>query len=414
MDKDTEVSFLQQSFQDTLSEMLQQGARDLIATAVESELEEFLAAHAARRDAGGRRAVVRNGHQPQRSLLTGVGEVPVRLPKTRDRSGSGLVFRSALLPPYLKRTRRMEELIPALYLAGVSSNDFPAALAALLGERVEGLSTNTIGRLKKRWETEYAAFRNKSRQGKRFVYVWADGIYINVRAAERRCVLVVIGCDAVGKKHFLAIEEGFRESKASWLALLKRLEDNGLERAPELAIGDGALGFWAALAELWPATITQRCWVHKTANVLNKLPKSVQAEAKAGLHEIWMAPNRGSAERAFDRFLAVWGEKYPKATACLERDRESLLAFYDFPAAHWQHIRTTNPIESSFATIRLRTKTTRNCVSAKSGVALLYKLAMSAESRWRRLRGFKHLPKIIEGVKFTDGVEVKEPSRKAA
>jgi transposase-like protein len=417
MEKDTLVSVSDQGFQDHLSEMLQEGARKLIATAVASELEEFLAVHRERNDAEGRRAVVRNGYQPERALLTGVGEVPVRMPKARDRSGAGIVFRSALVPPYLKRTRRIEEVIPALYLAGISSNDFPSALTALFGERVEGLSTNTIARLKRCWEKEYEEFRDKSWAGKRFVYVWADGIYINVRAAERRCVLVVIGCDEAGEKHFLAIEEGFRESKRSWRALLERLKTNGVEIAPKLAVGDGALGFWAALAEVWPATRTQRCWVHKTANVLNKLPKSVHAEAKAGLHEIWMAPDRKTAETAFDRFLAAWGEKYPKAAACLARDRDALLAFYDFPGAHWQHIRTTNPIESSFATIRLRADTTRNCVSAKSGLALVYKLAMSAQQRWRRLRGFKQLAKVIDGVKFTNGVDVvaeSESGRKAA
>jgi transposase-like protein len=414
MGDDTIVSFSSPEFEDKLSEMLQEGARNLIAAAVEKELAGYLAAQAARRDARGRRAVVRNGYQPERSIVTGVGPVPVKMPKTRDRSGQGLRFRSALIPPYLKKTRRVEELLPILYLTGVSTNDFDSALKALFGEGVAGLSANSITRLKQAWEQEYADFQQADWHGKRFVYLWADGVYINVRAAERRCILVVIGCDSAGKKHFLAIEDGYRESRESWSKLLHRLKSNGLEKAPELAVGDGALGLWAALAEVFPATRQQRCWVHKTANVLNYLPKSVQPEAKSALHEIWQAPDRATAEIAFDRFAEVYEAKYPKAVKCLVKDRDNLLGFYDFPAAHWQHIRTSNPIESTFATIRLRADKTRNCVSAKSGPALVYKLAMSAEKRWRRLRGFKQLADVIDGIRFIDGVDERQISRKAA
>lgn len=414
MSKDTIVSISSPAFADQLSEMLQAGARKMIATAVESELSDFLSDYAGRRDAHGRRAIVRNGYQPRRSILTGVGEVAVQIPKTRDRSGQGLCFRSALVPPYLKKTRRLEEVLPCLYLAGVSSNDFTQALKALFGEQVKGLSANSIARLKQSWEAEYQDFRHKDWHGKRFVYLWADGIYINVRAAERRCILVVIGCDSAGRKHFLAIEDGFRESKASWQALLLRLQGQGLEIAPQLAIGDGALGFWAALAEVFPSTRSQRCWVHKTANVLDKLPKSVQPEAKSALHEISQAPDRHTAEIAFKRFIEVYETKYPKAVDCLAKDHAPLLAFFDFPAAHWQHIRTSNPIESTFATIRLRSVKTRNCVSAKSGPALVYKLAISAQTRWRRLRGFEQLADVIGGIKFIDGVDEREIGRKAA
>lgn len=413
-DDTTIVSFSKPAFEDQLSEMLQEGARRMIATAIESELAEFMGRHAALCEERGHRAVVRNGYQPERSIVTGVGPVAVKVPKTRDRSGQRIGFRSSLVPPYLKKTRRVEELLPLLYLAGISTNDFPGALQALWGESVKGLSANSIARLKRAWEGEYEAFQKAEWRGKRFVYLWADGIYINVRAAERRCVLVVIGCDSTGEKHFLAIEDGYRESKASWSKLLLRLKDNGLEMAPKLAVGDGALGFWAALAEVFPPTRHQRCWVHKTANVLNYLPKSVHSEAKAALHEIWQAPDRALAETAFDRFIAVYEAKYPKATRCLVKDREALLAFYDFPAAHWQHIRTSNPIESTFATIRLRTDKTRNCVSAKSGVALVYKLAMSAEKRWRRLRGFKQLTDVIDRIQFIDGIDERVISRKAA
>lgn len=414
MRDDTIVSFSSPAFKDELSEMLQKGARRMIAMAIEGEVEDFMSHYAGLRDGQGRRAVVRNGYQPERAIVTGVGPVAVKMPKTRDRSGQGIGFRSSLVPPYLKKTRRVEELLPLLYLTGVSTNDFDSALKALFGGGVKGLSANSIARLKHAWEQEYEDFQQAGWHDKRFVYVWADGIYTNVRAAERRCILVVIGCDTTGKKHFLAIEDGFRESKESWSALLRRLKDNGLKIAPELAIGDGALGFWAALAEVFPTTRHQRCWVHKTANVLNCLPKSVQPDAKSALHEIWQAPDRATAETAFGRFVDVYEAKYPKAVKCLLKDREELLAFYDFPAAHWQHIRTSNPIESTFATIRLRTRKTRNCVSAKSAVALVYKLAMSAQKRWRRLRGFKQLADVIDGIKFIDGVDEREISGKAA
>jgi transposase-like protein len=414
MKDNTMIPFSSPELKDELSQVIQEGAQRLLAAAVHKEVTDYLAGEAWRRDAEGRQAVVRNGYLPQRSIVTGVGPVAVRIPKTRDRSGEGLGFHSALVPPYLKKTRRVEELLPVLYLTGVSTNDFDRALRALFGEAVAGLSAPSIARLKSAWEQEYKDFREADWHGQRFVYIWADGIYINVRAAERRCILVVIGCDSAGKKHFLAIEDGYRESKESWVKLLSRLKAHGLTIAPELAIGDGALGLWAALDEIFPTTRHQRCWVHKTANIMNALPKSVQPEAKAALHEIWQAPNRATAEAAFDRFIQVYEAKYPKAVQCLTKDREVLLAFYDFPAAHWQHIRTSNPIESSFATIRLRTEKTRNCVSAKSGPALVYKLAMSAEKRWRRLRGFEQLADVIRGIKFIDGIDERELSRKAA
>ncbi len=334
------------------------------------------------------------------------------VPKPRDRAGAGRCFRSELLPPYLKKAKRLEAVIPWLYLKGVSTNDFDEALKALFGESVKGLSPATITRLKRGWETEYAEWRQRAWHGHEFVYLWADGIYVNVRAEERRCVLVVVGCDVQGRKHFLAIEDGFRESAASWKALLLSLKDRGLDPA-KLAVGDGALGFWAALAEVYPETREQRCWVHKTANVLDKLPKSQHGAAKSALHEIWQADSRAAADKAFDRFVATYEDKYPKAAECLVKDRAELLAFYDFPAAHWQHIRTTNPIESTFATIRLRTRKTRNCVSAKSGLSLMHQLAMSAQKRWRRLRGFQKLADVIAGIKFIDGVDEREQQEAA-
>ena len=400
-------------FRDELSEMLRAGAQQMIRVAVEAELKEFLEAHGAERDAVGRRAVVRNGHQPEREVLTGVGPVRVRVPKTRDRAGGGRCFRSELLPPYLRKARRVEAVVPWLYLKGVSSNDFGEALEALFGGSVKGLSAATIGRLKQAWEEQYGEWRERDWQGHEFVYLWADGIYVNVRDDERRCLLVVVGCDIHGRKHFLALEAGFRESAESWKAVLLSLRDRGV-KAAKLAVGDGALGFWSALAEVYPSTRMQRCWVHKTANVLDKLPKRQQSAAKSMLHEVWQADTRKSADQALDRFCATYEAKYPKAADCLARDRETLLAFYDFPAAHWQHLRTTNPIESTFATIRLRTVKTRNCLSVKTALSLVHQLAMSAQKRWRRLRGFGQLADLVAQVKFVDGIDEREIRRKAA
>ena len=413
MANDTIVSFTDPAFRDELSDLVREGARRIIAEAVEGELHAFLEAHDEARDLVGRRAVVRNGYQPRRQVLTGVGPVTVRVPKTRDRGGEGRCFRSQLLPPYLKKTRRLEAVIPWLYLKGVSTNDFDEALQALFGESVKGLSPTTIVRLKQGWETEYAEWRSRDWHGQEFVYLWADGIYTNVRAEERHCILVLVGCDVRGRKHFLAIEDGFRESTESWKALLLSLRDRGVKPA-RLAVGDGALGFWAALSDVYPQTDEQRCWVHKTVNVLDKLPKRLQGPAKSALHDIWQADGRAAADKAFDRFIAVYEDKYPRAVECLVKDRAVLLAFYGFPAAHWQHIRTTNPIESTFATIRLRTRKTRNCLSARTGLSLMHQLAMSAQKRWRRLRGFRQLADVVAGVKFIDGVDERNISRKAA
>ena len=413
MGNDTIVSFSDPAFRDALSELVRKGAQRIIRHAVDAELKVFLDAHAAQRDTQGRRAVVRNGYQPERDVLTGIGAVQVRVPKTRDRAGAGRCFRAELWPPYLKKAKRLEAVIPWLYLKGVSTNDFDEALKGLFGASVKGLSPATIARLKQTWEAAYAKWRQQDWRGHEFVYLWADGIDVNVRAQERRCLLVLIGCDAHGNKHFLAIEEGFRESTESWKALLLSLRDRGIEVAPKLAVGDGAMGFGAALAEVFPTTGAQRCWVHKTVNVLNKLPKTLHAQVKSALHEIWQANSQAHAEQAFDRFIATYEAKYPKAVTCLAKDRQALLACYDFPAAHWQHLRTTNPIESTFATLRLRTVKTRNCLSARSGLSL-HPLAMSAQQRWRKLRGFRQLADVIAEVKFIDGIDERTISRKAA
>ena len=394
-------------FCDELSELVRAGAQQMIRAAVEAELRSFLEGYEREQDGGGRRAVVRNGYQREREVLTGVGAVKVRMPRTRDRAGAGRCFRSELLPPYLRKARRVEAVVPWLYLKGVSSNDFGEALEALFGGSVKGLSAATVIRLKRAWEEQYREWCKRDWHGQEFVYLWVDGIYVNIRKEERRCLLVVVGCDLHGRKHFLALDAGFRESAESWKAVLLSLRDRGV-KAAKLAVGDGALGFWSALAEVYPETRMQRCWVHKTANVLDKLPKRLHAGAKSMLHEIWQAETRKSAEKALDRFVATYEAKYPKAADCLARDREALLAFYDFPAAHWQHLRTSNPIESTFATIRLRTVKTRNCLSVKTALSLVHQLAMSAQKRWRRLRGFDQLADLVAKVKFVDGIDERE------
>lgn len=406
MKNDTVVSLKKPAEEsDPLSSLLREGARALLHNAVEAELAAYLSEHAGERDGAGRRCIVRNGYLPARTLLTGLGEVPIRVPKTRDRGGRGRHFTSELLPPYIKRTASVESVLPWLYLKGVSTGDMSEALAALLGEQAQGLSAATVSRLKRVWEDEYRTWRSRDFKRQRYVYVWVDGIYFNVRGEEaRQCLLVVMGVDEWGRKALLAVEDGYRESKQSWRELLVDLQSRGF-KPPSLAVGDGALGFWAALGEVYPTTRTQRCWVHKMANVLNKLPQGVQARAKQGLQAIWMAESRAAALRAFERFLRTCEDKYPKAAACLEEDRDSLLTFYDFPAAHWQSIRTTNPIESTFATVRLRTARTRGCVSRTTLLTMVYKLGLCAEQNWRRLRGFKHLADVVENVKFIDGVK---------
>ena len=399
---------------DPLHELLRRGARDLIAKAVEAELATFLAQYTDQRLDDGRQAVVRNGYLPERMVQTGVGDVSVKVPKVRDRSGGGARFNSSLLPPYLKRARSIEELIPWLYLKGVSTGDYQEALSALLGDQAKGLSANTVSRLKKQWEDEHTDWQKRDLADQRYVYWWADGVYSNVRMDDRLCLLVIIGVTEQGRKELVAVEDGFRESADSWETLLTGLRERGLTQAPKLAVGDGAMGFWAALSKIYPATDHQRCWVHKTANVLNKLPKSVQPKVKADLHDIWMAETRDEAHKAFDRTLKRFEAKYPKAMECLAKDRNELLAFYDYPAEHWVHIRTTNPIESTFATVRLRTKRSRNCGSRATTLAMVFKLLQSAEKRWKRIKGFRKLELVVNNVRFQDGEQVTDQSDRTA
>ncbi len=343
-----------------------------------------------------------------------IGDVEIKVPRVRDRSGDGVTFSSALLPPYLKRARSIEELIPWLYLKGVSTGDYQEALSALLGDQAKGLSANTVSRLKKQWEDEHTDWQKRDLADQRYVYWWADGVYSNVRMDDRLCLLVIIGVTEQGRKELVVVEDGQRESEASWKELLTGLRERGLTTAPKLAVGDGAMGFWAALSKVYPETEHQRCWVHKTANVLNKLPKSVQPKVKADLHEIWMAETRDEAHKAFDRTVKRFEAKYPRAMECLAKDREELLAFYDYPAEHWVHIRTTNPIESTFATVRLRSKRSRNCGSRATTLAMVFKLLQSAQKRWKRIKGFNKLELVVNNVQFKDGEPLTDQSDRTA
>ncbi len=392
---------------DLLTEILRKGSQKLLAAAVEAEIEAHLEDYKNLKDDQGRQRITRNGYNPEREIQTGIGQIKVKVPRSRDKQPDGepIRFRSSILPPYLRKTRSIEELLPWLYLKGISTGDFSEALEALLGKDAPGLSATTIGRLKTKWGAEMDQWNKRNLAGKHYVYFWADGLYSNVRMGDRQCLLVIIGVTESGKKELVAIEDGFRESELSWMTVLRDLKKRGLTEGPKLAIGDGSLGFWKALEQIYPDAQRQRCWVHKTANVLNKLPKSLQSKAKEKLHDIWMAPGIKEAEKNFDIFIELYGSKYPKATKCLEKDKEVLLSFYSYPAEHWKHIRTTNPIESTFATVRLRTAKVRNCFSSQTVVTMAFQLCRCAEKRWQKINGLKKLAQVIEGVQFVDGVE---------
>ena len=396
---------------DALTVVLQEGARTLLAQAIEAEVTEFLARHSNKRDAVGHQRLVRNGYLPERTIQTGIGDVVVKAPRVRDRAGQ-LRFSSAILPPYLRRTKTIEELLPWLYLKGISTGGFSEALGALLGRDAPGLSAGTISRLKTVWQEEHARWDQRSLSHKCYVYLWVDGIHFGVRLEEAsQCILVVMGATAEGKKELVALADGFRESEQSWKEVLMDLKGRGLKIDPKLAVGDGALGFWKALPQVYGSTRAQRCWVHKTANVLNKLPKHLQPKAKSDLQQIWMAETREDAHHAFASFVDIYEPKYPKAAECLTKDKEALLSFYDFPAEHWHHIRTSNPIESTFASVRLRTAKSRGCGSRASILSTVFKLAKSAEQRWLKLRGAEIIAKVITGVPFKNGVEVQGSDR---
>jgi len=403
---------------DPLTEVLRAGARQLLSRAVEAEVAAVLAEHDHLKTEDGRQRLVRHGHGPEREILTGIGPVAVRRPKVRDRGADGeerIRFTSAILPQFARRTRSVDAVLPTLYLRGLSSGDFQEALEALLGKEAPGLSPQVISRLKAEWAVEHERWRKRDLSARRYVYIWADGVYLQGRLEdEKQCILVIIGATPEGRKELVGFQAGFRESAQSWRELLVDLKRRGLTKGPELAVGDGALGFWKALDEVYTGARHQRCWVHKTANVLNKLPKSRQKAAKDALHAVWMADGRAEAEAAMDTFKAKYGAKYPQAVACLTKDRVALLAFYDFPAEHWQHVRTTNPIESVFATVRHRTVRTKGCLSHKTAMAMVFKLLTAASKTWRRLSGSNRLPKVIEGVSFRDGIQVNDAEQSAA
>jgi len=394
--------------QDVLTDILRAGAQQLLTQAIKAEVADWIDSHQQLTDAAGHRQVVRNGHLPQRTILTGVGPVEVEQPRVLDRRDGDAAepFSSKILPPYLRKTKSLEELIPWLYLKGISTGDFAEALAALVGPEAKGLSASTITRLKEVWQGEFQEWNRRSLEGQQYVYLWADGVHFNIRLEEdRQCILVLMGATADGRKELIAVVDGFRESEQSWKALLLDVKSRGLVVDPKLATGDGALGFWKAIAQVYPQTREQRCWVHKTANVLDKLPKRLQPEAKEKLHQIWLAATKADADQAFDLFVATYQAKYPKATECLAKDRDVLLTFYDFPAEHWIHLRTTNPIESTFATVRLRHRRTKGSGSRVACLTMVFKLMQSAAKKWRLLNGSQLLPDVIQGIPFIDGIK---------
>ncbi|MER9364333.1 IS256 family transposase [Mesorhizobium sp. M0500] len=421
MNETTNVLRLRQpdEFDDPLTDVLRTGARKLLAQAIEIEAETFLAEMRDLKLGDGRDRIVRHGHGPERSIQTGIGPVPVRRVKIRDRGANGEVdrvrFASSILPKWARRTRSLDALLPVLYLRGVSTGDFQEALSALVGKDAPNLSPSVITRLTAEWNADYERWQKRDLSARRYVYVWADGVYLQARMEDQaECMLVLIGATPEGKKELVGFQTGIRESAQSWRELLVDVKRRGLKIAPDIAVGDGALGFWKALDEVFPGTRHQRCWVHKTANVLNKVPLSVQANMKTDLREIYGAPTRSAAEMAIDVFAEKYGAKYNKAVDCLKKDRETLLAFYDFPAEHWDHLRTSNPIESVFATVRHRTVRTKGSLSSKTARLMVFKLVMAAAKSWRRLKGQNQLPKLLAGARFQDGIEVIEMKPQSA
>jgi len=387
---------------------IREGARRMLQQALEIEIEEYIERHTQRIDEVGRKQVVRNGYHPEREIVTGVGPLTVKAPRADDRKldpERSNPFTSKILPRYLRKIPSVDNLIPILYLKGISTNGFQDALASILGEGAKGLSAANIVRLKKCWEDEYEAWTKRDLSGKKYAYIWADGIHFNVRLeGERSCILVIMGADSNGNKELLAVSDGYRESTVSWREMLLGLKKQGLEVNPKLAIGDGALGFWKALSEVFPGTKRQRCWVHKTANILDKMPKSIQPKAKSLIHDMYMAETEEYALKAYDHFVSSYQDKYPKATGCLTKDKDDLFTFYSFPGIHWIHIRTTNPIESTFATVRLRTKRTKGSGSRAATLTMVWKLCCEAEKRWKKLKGYKLIPQVLQGAFCKDGI----------
>jgi putative transposase len=414
MSKDNIVSYENPAamvVQDQLTSFIREAAQKMLKIAIETEVSEFIKQHENLTLATGCPRVVRNGFLPERAIQTGIGGIKIKLPRIRDREGreEKITFQSYLIPKYMRRTATLDVMLPLLYLKGISTGDFPDVLTPMLGTGAKAVSPSVVGRLKASWVEEHESWRKLDLSQKRYVYWWVDGIYLKARMEdEKTCMLVIVGADEQGRKELVGFIDGFRESKESWLELLRDLQGRCLKTGPMLAVGDGGLGFWGALREIYPKSKQQRCWVHKTANVLDKLPKSLQAKAKTMLHDIYLSDTKKEAVVALNNFIKTHSLKHPKATQCLAKDEDTLLAFYDFPAEHWAHIRTTNPIESTFATVRHRTKKSKNCFSRDTIIASVFKLCKEAEKRWKRLYGHGRLADVIDLVKFTDGVrEVK-------
>ena len=392
-----------------LDEILQEGARKMLQFAVEREVSDFLEKTKIFKDSEGKSLVFRNGHAPEREILSGIGLIKIKKPRIDDRklraSTDNQGFSSEILPRFLRRVPSIDNLLPILYLKGISTGDFPTALQAILGSNAKNISANTIVRLKEGWEKEYIDWSIRDLSNKKYIYFWADAIHLNVRLQkERPCILVIMAADQDGNKELLAVSDGLSESKIGWKDILLDLRNRGLSEVPKLAVGDGALGFWSALTEVFPDTLNQRCWVHKTRNILDKLPKSLRPQAKNNIQSMYMAPNKKEAYKEFDKFIKIYQDKYPKATECLQKDKDTLFTFYDFPAVHWIHIRTTNPIESTFATIRLRTYKTRGCGNRKTVFSMVFKLAIEAQKKWHKLKGHKLIFSVLKGDKYVDGI----------
>ena len=394
-------------FLSSLDEIAREGARRMLAVALQAEVEEYIQKAKQARDDQGHALVVRNGQAQERTVTLGMGPVKVRAPRVEDRWPEKH-FSSRILPPYMRRSPQVNEVLPILYLKGLSTGDFGEALSSLMGVAAAGFSASTITRLLKGWQDEYEEWHKRPLGDKDYVYIWADGLHFQIRLEEDRLAcLIIMGVCEDGHKEIVAIEDGYRESTESWGSLLRNLRERGMA-APVLAVADGALGFWGALSQVYPETREQRCWVHKIRNVLDKLPKRLQPKAKDMLHEAMQAPSRLDAEQAISYFAREFEAAYPKAVSCLTDGQEHLLTFFDFPAQHWQHLRTTNPIESPFAPVKARTRKTKGAGSRKAGLALAYKLVSSAEWHWRKVRAPHLVALVRSGAKFHNGVLVSE------
>lgn len=392
----------------SLEELAREGAREMLKVALEAEITDFIGQYDGLRDQSDHRQITRNGYHSSRKIVTGIGEIDVRVPRSRDNRevfSNKICYHSKIIPPYLRRSKDLDEFIPFLYLKGISTGDFSDVLSQLMGKEVS-LSPATVVRLKEQWQEEYNRWSGRDLSDKRYVYWWVDGVYFNIRLEEERsCMLIIMGATEDGRKELIAVEDGYRESSISWNNILLDLKSRGLKEGPKLATGDGSLGFWNALSQEFPETKHQRCWVHRTANVLDKMPKSIQKQAKRQIHDIYLAPTKQEALRAFDKFVKLYEAKFPKAVQCLLKTKTETLAFYDFPAEHWRHIRSTNPIESTFATVRLRTHKTKGCGSRITSLIMVFKLVQAAEKRWQRLHSSNLIQLVLNGIKFIDGVQ---------